>query len=170
MLCALFCASIIPRPASAALGGAPMPTPAGASVSTLSAASAAAAARNASAAARSAAQSAASGAPATPAYTVQQTTLANGTVVREYLSQAGTVFGVAWMGPQPPNLATLLGSYFAQYVSGVEASHAAGLVRGPGVVESPGLVVHSGGHMGHFSGQAWLPQALPAGVSADHIQ
>ena len=147
-----------------------MPTPAGASVSTLSAASAAAATGNASTVARAAVQNAASSASATPAYTVQQTTLANGTVVREYLSQAGTVFGVAWMGPQPPNLATLLGGYFPQYVSGVKASHAAGLVRGPGVVESPGLVVRSGGHMGHFSGQAWLPQALPAGVSAEDIQ
>ncbi|HEY4805278.1 MAG TPA: DUF2844 domain-containing protein [Paraburkholderia sp.] len=170
LLCALLCASIVPRPASAALGGAPMPTPAGANVSTLSAASAAAAAGNVSAVARAAAQSAASGASTTPAYTVQQPTLANGTVVREYLSQAGTVFGVAWNGPQPPNLATLLGSYFPQYVSGVKASHAAGLVRGPGVVESTGLVVHSGGHMGAFSGQAWLPQALPAGVSTDDIQ
>jgi hypothetical protein len=31
-------------------------------------------------------------------------------------------------------------------------------------------VVHSGGHMGAFAGQAWLPQALPAGVSGSDIQ
>ncbi|WP_245746915.1 DUF2844 domain-containing protein [Paraburkholderia lycopersici] len=159
------------RQVSAALGGAPMPTPSGASVSTLSPAAAAAATPgNASVVARQAVQGAASGAAATSAYTVQQTTLANGTVVREYLSAAGTVFGVAWNGPQPPNLATLLGGYFPQYVAGVKASHAAGLVRGPGVVEGSGLVVHSGGHMGAFSGQAWLPQALPDGVSASDIQ
>nr|WP_224039129.1 DUF2844 domain-containing protein [Paraburkholderia unamae] len=162
------------RPACAALGGAPMTTPAGATTSTLSAASAAAAQGNASAVARQAVQSAASGASsassASSAYTVQQTTLANGTVVREYLTQAGTVFGVAWSGPQPPDLATLLGSYFPQYTAGVKASHAAGLVRGPGVVENSNVVVHSGGHMGAFSGQAWLPQALPAGVSATDIQ
>jgi hypothetical protein len=30
--------------------------------------------------------------------------------------------------------------------------------------------VHAGGHMGAFSGQAWLPQDLPAGVSAADIQ
>jgi hypothetical protein len=160
------------QPACAALGGTPMPTPSGANVSTLSAASAAAAAQgNASAVARQAVQSAVSSTSTTSAaYTVQQTTLANGTVVREYLTPAGTVFGVAWSGPQPPDLATLLGSYFPQYVAGVKASHAAGRVRGPGVVEQSGLVVHAGGHMGAFSGQAWLPQALPAGVSAADIQ
>ncbi|WP_233271686.1 DUF2844 domain-containing protein [Paraburkholderia acidiphila] len=170
MLASLLCALLAAPLAHAALGGAPMPTPAGASVGTLSAASAAAVTGNASAVARAAVQAAASGASANSAYTVQQTTLANGTVVREYLTPAGTVFGVAWDGPQMPNLATLLGSYFPQYTAGVKASHAAGLVRGPGVVENSNVIVHSGGHMGAFSGQAWLPQALPAGVSGSDIQ
>jgi hypothetical protein len=168
--CALVAALAVAQPACAALGGAPMATPQGATVSTLSAA-AAAAQGNASAVARQATQgTASSGTSASAAYTVQQTTLANGTVVREYLTQSGTVFGVAWNGPQPPDLSTLLGSYFPQYVAGVKASRAAGMVRGPGAVESSGLVVHAGGHMGAFSGQAWLPQALPAGVSASDIQ
>ena len=167
---ALVVTLIAARPACAALGGAPMPTPAGASATTLSAA-AAAAQGNASAVATQAMQHAASATPATSAaYTVQQTTLANGTVVREYLSQGGTVFGVAWSGPLPPDLATLLGGYFPQYVAAVKASHAAGRARGPAVVEQSGLIVHAGGHMGAFSGQAWLPQALPAGVRASDIQ
>jgi hypothetical protein len=171
--CALVAALAVAQPACAALGGAPMATPQGATVSTLSAAAAAVAAQgNASGVARQATQAtASSGTSSTStAYTVQQTTLANGTVVREYLSTGGTVFGVAWSGPQPPDLATLLGGYFPQYVAGVKANHAAGLVRGPGAVEGSGLVVHAGGHMGAFSGQAWLPQALPAGVSASDIQ
>jgi hypothetical protein len=164
-------ALVAAQPACAALGGAPMATPGGASVATLSAASAAAATGNSAAVAHLATEAAASGATSTSAaYTVQQTTLADGTVVREYLTSAGTVFGVAWDGPHLPNLSTLLGTYFPQYVAGVKASHAAGHVRGPGVVEDSGLVVHSGGHMGAFSGQAWLPQALPAGVSASDIQ
>jgi len=168
---ALVVTLIAARPACAALGGAPMPTPAGASATTLSAAAAAAATQgNASAVTTQAMQHAASATPATSAaYTVQQTTLANGTVVREYLSQGGTVFGVAWSGPLPPDLATLLGGYFPQYVAAVKASHAAGRARGPAVVEQSGLIVHAGGHMGAFSGQAWLPQALPAGVSASDI-
>lgn len=165
-------------PAFAGLGGAPMSTPSGASVSTLSPSGAAAAvaaqvggAASSAAVARQAAQaSAASSTSSSDAYSVQQTTLSNGTVVREYLSASGAVFGVAWNGQQPPDLSALLGGYFPQYVAGVKANRAAGRVRGPGVVEQSGLVVHSGGHMGAFSGQAWLPQALPAGVSASDIQ
>ncbi|WP_084170111.1 DUF2844 domain-containing protein [Paraburkholderia ferrariae] len=151
--------------AFAALGGAPMATPAGASVSTSSGMPNAVARQAVQTASASSASSSASSA----SWTVRQTTLGNGTVVREYLSQAGTVFGVGWTGPQPPDLSALLGSYFPQYVAGVKASRAAG-VHGPGVVDQPGLVVHSGGHMGAFSGQAWVPQDLPAGVSASDIQ
>ncbi|MFC4704572.1 MULTISPECIES: DUF2844 domain-containing protein [Paraburkholderia] len=162
----------IAQPASAALGGAPMSTPEGASVTVPNVPNAAispAGQGAASAVVRQATQASAASPASAAAYTVKQTTLANGTVVREYISQAGTVFGVAWNGPQPPNLATLLGNYFPQYVSGVEANRARG-VRGPGAIESSGLVVHSGGHMGAFSGEAWLPQALPAGVSTSDIQ
>jgi hypothetical protein len=167
---ALAAAMACAQPASAALGAAPMATPDGATVSTLNAAAAHAAVA-ASRATNQAAQAGAASTPsATAAYTVRQTTFAGGTVVREYISQAGTVFGVGWTGQQPPDLSALLGSYFPQYVAGVKASHAAGRVHGPGVVEQPGLVVHAGGHMGAFSGQAWLPQDLPAGVSAADIQ
>jgi hypothetical protein len=160
------------QPASAALGGAPMATPQGASVSILNARGGSAAEGAGASVARQATQASAATSSSTAgsaAYTVRQTTLANGTVVREFLSQAGTVFGVAWNGPQPPDLAELLGTYFPQYVAGVQASRANG-VRGSGAVENSGLVVHSGGHMGAFSGQAWLPQALPAGVSTSEIQ
>nr|WP_322058903.1 DUF2844 domain-containing protein [Paraburkholderia sp. J63] len=166
----------IAQPASAALGGAPMATPPGASLTVPNTASTAigpagqgAASTVMRQAAQASAASSASASGSAAAYTVRQTTLANGTVVREYLSQAGTVFGVAWNGPQPPDLAALLGSYFPQYVAGVEANRAKG-VRGSGAVDNSGLVVHSGGHMGAFSGQAWLPQALPAGVGASDIQ
>ncbi len=161
------------QPASAALGGAPMATPPGASVTIPNTALGPVGQGAASTVMHQATEaSATSGASATggaAAYTVRQTTLANGTVVREFVSQAGTVFGVAWNGPQPPDLSALLGSYFPQYVAGVEANRAKG-VRGTGAIDNSGLVVHSGGHMGAFSGQAWLPQALPAGVSTSDIQ
>jgi hypothetical protein len=37
-------------------------------------------------------------------------------------------------------------------------------------VHQSGLVVETGGHMGAFVGRAYLPQALPQGVSADDIK
>ncbi|WP_321813863.1 MULTISPECIES: DUF2844 domain-containing protein [unclassified Paraburkholderia] len=166
LLCAMGLLGVV-QPASAALGGVPMTTPSGASVNTTSGSAASTVARQAAQSTSSSTSSTSSTSSAT--YTVRETTLVNGTAVREYLSSAGTVFAVAWSGPQMPDLSALLGTYFPQYVAGVQASRANG-VRGPGAVESSALVVHSGGHMGAFSGQAWLPSALPSGFSTSDIQ
>ncbi|MGF6880342.1 DUF2844 domain-containing protein [Paraburkholderia sp. MM5477-R1] len=140
--------------AHAELGGSPMPMPNGATVGTI--------APPASAASSAAAAS----------YTVKQTTLWSGTVVREYIGPDGKVFGIAWSGPRMPDLATLLGSYLPQVTNAIETQRAQrGGGRGPATVDqSSGLVLHSGGHMGFFSGQAYLPQALPAGVAGSNIQ
>jgi hypothetical protein len=154
-------------PAYAVLGGSPMQTPSGATASTVSPAEARAAAQSSSQS--SSTGQTTSSTSSSASYSVIQTTLPSGTVIREYLTTSGTVFGIAWRGPQLPNLSDLLGTYFPQFASGVQAARAAG-VRGPGVVEQSGLVVHSGGHMGAFIGQAYLPQALPSGVSGSDIQ
>ena len=69
-----------------------------------------------------------------------------------------------------PDLPTLLGTYFTQFDSARAAARSAQPGRGPLDLSLSGLVVRSGGHMGAFSGQAYLPQSLPSGVSADDIQ
>jgi hypothetical protein len=147
-------------PAYAVLGGEPMNAPQGAT------------AESTKAVARAAVASGASNASATSAsnYTVRSTTLASGTIVNEYLSAQGVVFGIAWHGPRVPDLASLLGNYFPQYQQGLKAQRAARGGRGPVSVQGSGLVVESGGHMGSFAGSAYLPQSLPAGVSASDIQ
>ena len=148
-------------PAYAVLGGQPMNTPQGAT------------ATSAKAVARAASASGVSGASGTAAaanFTVRSTTLATGTVVNEYLSEDGTVFGIAWKGPNVPNLPSMLGSYFPQYQQGLKAQRAERGGRGPVNVQDSGLVVESGGHMRSFAGRAYLPQSLPAGVSASDIQ
>jgi len=146
----------VAAPALAELGGTPTPPPPGATARSLSP--------------LLHAQSSVASAASTAAYSVTQTTLASGDIVREYVSAAGTVFGIAWRGPMMPDLPTLLGSYFTQYDSARVAQRTARPGRGPLNVQLPGLVVRSGGHMGAFSGQAYLPQSLPAGVSAADIQ
>jgi Protein of unknown function (DUF2844) len=103
-------------------------------------------------------------------YTVDQTTLPSGAVVREYVS-GGTVFAIAWHGSQMPPLNTLLGAYFPSYLQSLTTLHAAnGGGYGPANVQQSDLVVQTGGHMGSFAGRAYLPQALPQGVSTDDIQ
>lgn len=143
----------VAAPALAALGGTPTPPPAGAVSVSLSPIVHAAAAVTSAA-----------------SYTVTQTTLTSGTVVREYVSAAGAVFGIAWNGPRMPDLPALLGTYFTQFDSARAALRTAQPGRGPLDLSLPGLEVRSGGHMGAFSGQAYLPQSLPAGVSAADIQ
>ena len=146
----------VAAPAFAELGGTPTPPPPGASVRSLSPIVHA--------------QSGVASAASSTAFSVTQTTLPSGSSVREYVSAAGTVFGIAWNGPTMPDLSTLLGAYFTQYDSARVAQRTAQPGRGPLNLEMPGLVVRSGGHMGAFSGQAYLPQSLPAGVSAADIQ
>src|ERR1700733_14163940 len=53
-------------------------------------------------------------------YTVHEIQAATGTVVREYVSQEGKVFGVAWRGPWLPDLRQLFGGYFEQYQAAVQ--------------------------------------------------
>lgn len=102
------------------------------------------------------------------AYTVHESTLPSGTVVRQYVSPAGKVFAVAWSGPHMPDLKQLLGASFDTMLSmQAEAKHAGH----PAVdIGTEKLVIQSHGHMRAFVGRAYLPQMMPAGVSADAIQ
>lgn len=95
-------------------------------------------------------------------YSVHEITGADGTVVRQYASPSGLVFGVAWHGPFVPDLARLLGSHFADYRQAVRSSVRR---RGPLAVRTDRLVVETGGHMRAFRGRVYLPGAVPAAVS-----
>ena len=113
---------------------------------------------------------AAANAAAVP-WTVTTATLENGTVIHEYLDGSGTVFAVSWRGPRIGSLDALLGGYFPTWQKGLAAAHAArGGGYGPVAVRQNDLVVETGGHMGALTGRAWLPQALPQGMSVDQIQ
>ncbi|REG51922.1 uncharacterized protein DUF2844 [Paraburkholderia sp. BL6669N2] len=99
------------------------------------------------------------------AYSVHLMTLPSGTLVREYVARNGIVFGVAWEGPTLPDLKSMLGTFFDAYVVAATTRHGA-----PLAVSSSDLVVYSGGHLRAFSGHAYLPQAVPAGVDVGVIQ
>jgi len=42
--------------------------------------------------------------------------------------------------------------------------------RRPLMIEVPGLVVQSGGHMRSYVGRAYVPEMLPAAVNVEDIQ
>jgi hypothetical protein len=101
-------------------------------------------------------------------YRVEELETAAGRV-RQYLSAAGVVFGVAWEGVAPPNLDTLLGVYAAAWR---EADDRTPVTPGRRhrTVTAPNLVVERWGHMRNLRGRAWDPALLPAGVTADEIR
>ncbi len=104
------------------------------------------------------------------AYTIHEIKTQMGTVVHEFVSGDGIVFGVAWRGPSMPPMEQILGSYFQQYSAGVQAHHAGPVRRGPLNLQMPGLVVQNSGHPRGYFGRAYVPGMLPQGVSPEQVQ
>ena len=100
-------------------------------------------------------------------YRVQEIQLPSGTLVREFVGSDGNVFAVAWNGPTVPNLRQTLGQYFDNFVTAAQAKHAD---HHHLQIQQSDLVVQAGGHMRAFSGRAYLPQAVPAGVSIGDLR
>ena len=88
--------------------------------------------------------------------------LASGIVVHEYVSASGAVYAITWSGPQMPNLQELLGPYFAQLSKRDRRGGHHHLN-----VTGTDLVVQSQGRRHSFSGRAWVPSLVPAGVKID---
>lgn len=97
---------------------------------------------------------------------------AGGTHFNEYIATAsGEIFAYAWQGPTPPDLDVLLGRYAAAWRSGAAALHATGRDGlHAACVNTPTVVVESGGHMRGYVGRAWLPTALPSGVTEGDLR
>lgn len=99
-----------------------------------------------------------------------ETTDANQIQVRQYMLPSGLVYAVSWNGPAMPDLSTLLGTWFDRYRQGanVALENASGLHSSR--VDGSDLVVETSVRLRNFSGRAWLPDALPAGVAAADIE
>ena len=106
-------------------------------------------------------------------YSVHEITTPYGTIVREYVSPDGKVFGVAWRGPFLPNFQQILGDNYAKFSQAAQDARNAQPRRSrnaPLAVEQPDLVVHSGGHTRAFAGHAYIPGMIPQGVDATDIR
>ena len=104
------------------------------------------------------------------AYTVHEMKGPTGTVVREYVSTSGRVFGITWQGPFIPDMRQLLGAYFEQYSRAARAQRDSHVGRWPLNIQDPGLVVQTAGHMRSYSGRAYDPALLPPEVRANDIR
>ena len=107
----------------------------------------------------------------TNSYSFHELQSPTGVVVREYYGTDGTVFGVAWQGPWPPDMRQLLGQYFEQFQRANDVRRtAARRARGVVVVNDGSLVVQISGHARSFSGFAYAPGLLPQGVQPSVIR
>jgi hypothetical protein len=92
---------------------------------------------------------------------------ADGSRLREYVSPKGQVFAVAWDGATTPDLKTLLGSHYAEYVAALSTqrpSHHVVSVATPGLVASVTRFQHNG------TGRVHLPAQVPAGVASEDLR
>lgn len=96
--------------------------------------------------------------------TVYTQSIPNGVTVRQYVDTAGLVFGVAWEGPVLPDFERLLGASFQTYMAAVRQQR-----RGV-AIQTPELVIESGGMMRSFIGRAYLTSKLPVNLSAQDIR
>jgi hypothetical protein len=99
-------------------------------------------------------------------YRQHEIQLPSGTWVREFAGPDGKVFAVAWNGPIVPNLREILGQYFDNYVAAAKTPHSG---HHHLQIRESNLVVQAGGHMRAFFGLAYLPQAVPSGVSVGDL-
>ena len=101
-------------------------------------------------------------------FTVQEIQ-SGSTTVREYISPAGIVFGVAWNGLMRPDLTQLLGSYANEYHEALrQIPHNRG--RSRLYVKTNRVVVQQWGHMRNLQGRAYVPALIPSGVGVDEIR
>ena len=104
------------------------------------------------------------------AYTIDTITVA-GLKIKEYVSLEGVVFAVVWQGTGAPDLRLLLGEYFEEYRDALQAArNRAPKARKLFRMKSDRLVVERGGHSRSLWGRAFLPSALPPGMTAEDIQ
>jgi|SRR5579863_5153153 len=99
-------------------------------------------------------------------YTIQQITRGDGGVLKEFVSPEGKVFGFTWQGPTMPNMAQLLGPYFAGFQQAAKSAHR----RGPLSVHVGQLVVETSGHLRSFRVRAYMTGLLPRDLSAEAVR
>ena len=91
------------------------------------------------------------------------------TTVHEFLDLNGRVFGVTWSGRTPPHLSLILGKHFDEYESELARVPRVKGRRNFQTVITSKLRIAQAGHLGHFSGSAFLLGHMPEGVTDTQI-
>ena len=99
-----------------------------------------------------------------PQGVLRQTVVTPQNVTITEFSRGGIVFALRWDGPIIPDQSQLLGNYFPEYATAMQARNPR-MRNAPVLIQSNTLIVHVQGHMRSFSGSAYAPSLVPAGLS-----
>jgi len=100
-------------------------------------------------------------------YELHQITTPDGSIVKEFVSPQGRVFGIAWQGHGIPNLQQLLGSYATQLRQG-QRTHV--VPRRAVLIQGDDFILSSFGQFHFFRGRAYVPSLVPNNVSPEVVQ
>ena len=100
------------------------------------------------------------------AYSVHEMQTDSTTVVREFVSPQGKVFGISWQGPTRPDLQQVLGNYYSEFAASTPMRR----MHGPVTIRTQNLVIQSGGHMRALTGRAFVPAMVPTDVRLEDIK
>jgi len=100
-------------------------------------------------------------------FTLHQITSSDGSVVNEFVSPAGTVFGISFQSHTMPNLQQLLGSYMTNFQQGQRTQH---VRRRSVTIQGDNFVFSSVGYMRSFRGRAYVPGLVPANLTPEVVQ
>ncbi len=103
-------------------------------------------------------------------YTVHELASDSRSSVREFATPEGKIFAVAWHGSFHPDYQQLLGPYFQRMQQATQSAQRLRARRAPVMIETPGFVFQSLGHLRGLAGRAYIPQMLPAGVNVEEIR
>ena len=100
-------------------------------------------------------------------YNLHQITATDGSVVNEFVSPSGVVFGVSWQGHSLPNFSQLLGAHMTDLQNSQRLNH---VPRRAITVQSGDFVLMSIGHNGSFRGRAFVPSLVPASLTPEVVR
>ncbi len=100
-------------------------------------------------------------------YNLHQITKADGSVVNEFVSPAGVVFGISWQGHSIPNLNQVLGSHITDLQQG-ERTHV--VPRRAVTIQTNDFVFTSLGHGRSFRGRAYVLSLVPANLTPEVVR
>lgn len=100
-------------------------------------------------------------------YNLHQITMQDGSVVNEFVSPAGVVFGVSWKGHRLPDFRQLFGAYMTNFQQGERTQ----VIPRRGVtIQGTDFYFTNFGRMLSFRGRAYVPSLIPANLTAEVVQ